>query len=782
MRSRPLALRAASMILDAARPSFPRAPLPAIVLLLLALMLAVQPAVGQRQPGDAALWATRIATVAARRDGWIELREVPDRYSRQRPDADTHQMDEWSVAPEHLRVTPAAAERWRGEVARMLEESTAGGAGFWSRGQDGRVLTPELASPGQPVGVMLIWSHRDGRVVIDGGRQACLAGHSLQDLTHADVRAFLDALARAAATARRFRAAPAPVDTARPYGYTAVACQAVADSTPGLPRLPPDPRRPAEVLVSLVVDRRGAVETRTLRLAPAVDAGTEQAIRGMLARWHFTPAQLAGVTVRQRAHFVLAFTPQPPADDPEARHPTRMGAVPGWAVGRDHGWVVIRPRPDTRSDTLFSGTRHERMSLAPREVARWLSDLNPFWRRAAAWRPPARYNETISGPGIGPAYNRLHARARWVANRTVTGLVLGIDGESLDWEQARLLTSRMAREATAALAGPAPVLDTIRAHPEVAVDRAAAFSDSNVARVAVPGADGDHDEVLLRFVVDRRGLVEPASITAVYAPSAAAARAATRLAVGWEYTPAMLAGRPVRQWAHATVRVVGPGQAPAPAPRPSRAARLAARDGCEMTRGPVSADYDTGEWERYHHALFPSVEFRCEIAPSLPPYRVVLTADTSGWRTGMHVYAGDHARPPQSLDGETTESPTVGITILQARDLDGDGYRDLMLYDWSGTGGIGHKVWRFRPARGVFVADSVASAMNGISPVPGEPCVTEGTGRGLEKVCAVGGRWRTAWVERWTKTVTPGRCLVTRTARQGGREVVLLRRYEQWGC
>jgi hypothetical protein len=698
MRSRSLPQCAAFPRSDAARrarldlPSRRRARAPSVstftaAVVLLATSGATGRAAAQRHWPDAGVWRTHLTTVAALRDGWIELREVPDPNRPVRPDLDPHQRDELSPVPEHLRVTPDAADRWRVGVERLLAESATPGPAFWSRGADGRVTTPGLAAPGDELGLSIAWTRRDGKVVIDATRTACRRSGSA-DLTRNDVRVFLRALARAAATARHARGTPAPIDTARPYLPYSVGCQAYADSTPGLPPLPADPRRPAEVLVSLVIDRQGAVEGRSLRIAPAVDAVTESAIRHGLARWHFEPAILGGVPVRQRTHFVLAFTPQPPADDPQAQHPTRAGPVPGNAVGVDYGRVVIRFYPDARADTLFTDRRPSRMSLAPEEVARWLSALPPFWQRAAAWRPPAPYLSVVAGPGIGPPWARLHAQGRWVQNRIGLELMVGSGrpddrfpncpvspGQSYGWEEVRVLTTRLARAATTALAGPTPVLDTVGVHPEVAVDCAAAPSDSNVARVALPGGDGDHDQVLLRFVVDRHGSVEPASITALDAPSPAAARAAARLAAGWDYIPATLAGRPVRQWTHATVRVVAPGEARAPRPYPSRAAVLAARDGCEMTRGPMAADYSEGDWPGYHRAFAPSVEFRCEIAPSLAPYRIVLAADSGGWFSEMRVFAGARARPQQTLDARTESIAVPGTTVFQARDLDGDGYR-----------------------------------------------------------------------------------------------------------
>jgi hypothetical protein len=105
-----------------------------------------------------------------------------------------------------------------------------------------------------------------------------------------------------------------------------------------------------------------------------------------------------------------------------------------------------------------------------------------------------------------------------------------------------------------------------------------------------------------------------------------------------------------------------------------------------------------------------------------------------------------------------------------------------MLYDWSGSGGIGYRIWRFRPARGAFVVDSAASTMNEIEPVAGEPCVVQFTGSGTAKECRAGGGWRTVWVERSTKVSKSGRCLVTRSALRGRRRVVLRRRYEEYSC
>jgi TonB family protein len=323
-------------------------------------------------------------------------------------------------------------------------------------------------------------------------------------------------------------------------------------------------------------------------------------------------------------------------------------------------------------------------------------------------------------------------------------------------------------------------VDTLRTYAPGEPDCPATALNGNVVRLPLAGADRDRDAVLLRFVVDREGSVEPVSVEVVSAPSPVAGAAARRLAANWDYVPALVAGLPVRQWTHATVHVVAPGEAPArPYPVP-RAAVLAAREGCRMTRGPDPDDVQHDSWQRWWYVPGPEVEFSCRIEPGRAPQRVVVTGDGHGWPRDLRIYRGGAARPLQVLAPDFESLPMAGGEFLSAIDLDADGYRDLLAHAWSGTAGITWFVWRWDPRRARFAADSALSALPNLVPVPGRPCVHGGSGS-LEELCLQRGRW-TTMAEETSERAADGRCMDVRRERRGGRMVEVWRRPTAWGC
>jgi hypothetical protein len=103
-----------------------------------------------------------------------------------------------------------------------------------------------------------------------------------------------------------------------------------------------------------------------------------------------------------------------------------------------------------------------------------------------------------------------------------------------------------------------------------------------------------------------------------------------------------------------------------------------------------------------------------------------------------------------------------------------------MVHDWSGTAGIGWRVWRWNPRRARFAADSALSTLPNLAPVPGRPCVRGGSGS-LEELCRRGARWITT-AEEISERASDGRCMNVRRERRGGRMVVVWRRPTDWGC
>jgi TonB family protein len=82
----------------------------------------------------------------------------------------------------------------------------------------------------------------------------------------------------------------------------------------------PQPRYPAalkqanvqgEVLVQFVVDTTGRADMRTFKVLRSSDNGFTQAVRDVLPRMQFNPAELHGVKVRQMVHQPFTFALMP---------------------------------------------------------------------------------------------------------------------------------------------------------------------------------------------------------------------------------------------------------------------------------------------------------------------------------------------------------------------------------------------------------------------------------------------------------------------------------------
>jgi TonB family protein len=731
---------------------------------LLAAVAFLRPAPAAPPPGAPRVWHTPLLTLTARPDGWIEL-------SDSTPERDPHDRDDDIRFRE--RVTPAQAAAWLAAVRPLLAASLHPTPRFWARAQDSTVASPPLGFDLEHGGSLtLSWRMGSGgRMDLRVDAQGCRGGKGLDA---AGVQRFLAALDSAARVARALRPAPVPVERGRTYLDATVSCGA---RFLGGPPLPAPPGGARDVLAEFVVDAAGRVDASSVRTWAGAGPRAAAAARAGLATWRFEPARVGGVAVAQRIHLLL-WPGHPAALTPDAV-----------SVSAAQGWVVVRQDDWPSEDTILQLRRRGQLRFTPAEVRRWVARADSFTRMVSSSAPRTGYDPPVEGPRLGSGAMALRLTGRHPAAGPV--LALGVEGSRTQssapscrgvYVPDTALVSfrrRLAAAARVATARPPAPVDTLRAYAPGEPDCPAAAMNENVARLPLAGADRDRDAVLLRFVVDREGSVEPASVEVVSAPSPAAGAAARRLAANWDYVPALVAGRPVRQWTHATVRVLPPGEAPARPYPASRAAVLAAREGCRLTRGPDPADYQHDGWNRWWRAPGTGVEFSCRIEPGRAPQRVVVTGDGHGWPHDLRVYRGA-ARPLQVLAPEFESSPLAGGEFLSAMDLDADGYRDLMAHAWSGTGGLVWFVWRWEPRRGRFAADSVLSALPNLAPVPGRPCVRGGSGS-LEELCLRAGRWitmATVTAER----AADGRCMDVRRERRGGRMVVVWRRPAAWRC
>ena len=118
--------------------------------------------------------------------------------------------------------------------------------------------------------------------------------------------------------------------------------------------------------------------------------------------------------------------------------------------------------------------------------------------------------------------------------------------------------------------------------------------------------------------------------------------------------------------------------------------------------------------------------YTCVLHAGGDPVRVALIPDSAAnIISRIELRRGDEATAFQTLTEGQTESPYRGAEVFSARDLDGDGYLDLLLLNsWGATGNAFYNVWRWNATLGYFAFDSTLSAVSDPKPVAGRPCVT----------------------------------------------------------
>jgi hypothetical protein len=140
--------------------------------------------------------------------------------------------------------------------------------------------------------------------------------------------------------------------------------------------------------------------------------------------------------------------------------------------------------------------------------------------------------------------------------------------------------------------------------------------------------------------------------------------------------------------------------------------------------------------------------------------RVDLVANpTANTISRIELRRGSERTPFQTLTEGQMEPPYRGAEFFAARDLDADGYLDLLLLSaWGVTGNTFYRVWRWNAAANRFVFDSTLSATAAPAPVAGRPCVTTRSTAGhagrlydAGTVCLERGRWIqvTGESQRW---------------------------------
>jgi hypothetical protein len=200
-----------------------------------------------------------------------------------------------------------------------------------------------------------------------------------------------------------------------------------------------------------------------------------------------------------------------------------------------------------------------------------------------------------------------------------------------------------------------------------------------------------------------------------------------------------------------------PARAAAEQPAAEQRAEAAAPVGCRRTDAPATSD-------SFGLARFPGgARYACVGRAGEPPLRVTMDADAEGVPRALRVFAAaDGTRPPQVLDAPLDGFfVPAGAEVVDALDMDADGWAELRLLDGVGSSGnSSYHVWTFDPARRRFVASPELSAITSPEPVPGRPCVhsrANGGHAGMlfenRELCRQDGRWvevsrsRQDWVQ-----------------------------------
>jgi hypothetical protein len=142
--------------------------------------------------------------------------------------------------------------------------------------------------------------------------------------------------------------------------------------------------------------------------------------------------------------------------------------------------------------------------------------------------------------------------------------------------------------------------------------------------------------------------------------------------------------------------------------------------------------------------------YRCTLHAGGPVIEAALIADSAENRIALiELRHPGESTPFQTLSEGQEESPYRGADYFAGRDLDDDGYLDLLLLSsWGATGNKFYQVWRWSAKQQRFAFDSTLSGIASPSPISGRPCVRTHANAGdaglsyeAATLCLVDGNW-----------------------------------------
>jgi len=188
--------------------------------------------------------------------------------------------------------------------------------------------------------------------------------------------------------------------------------------------------------------------------------------------------------------------------------------------------------------------------------------------------------------------------------------------------------------------------------------------------------------------------------------------------------------------------------APPPVPPPDTTTPLEARepgDRCRRESAAAPRALVIDSFVSSYEDIRPRLAFRCTLRAGRPA-RLVLETRDFGDPAAVLVY--DPPDAPAAADTlllSEAEPPYRGAPIVEGEDLDGDGWTDVRVMTFHGSGGRMFDVFRYAPARRRFEKDTVLSGGGNIHRV-GAACVRDSWAMGVgtwssRERCWRNGRW-----------------------------------------
>jgi hypothetical protein len=167
--------------------------------------------------------------------------------------------------------------------------------------------------------------------------------------------------------------------------------------------------------------------------------------------------------------------------------------------------------------------------------------------------------------------------------------------------------------------------------------------------------------------------------------------------------------------------------------------------GCVLIAGGAPAD-STSLTENVRTGR----RYQCTLHTGGPVIEAALIADSAeNTIARIELRHPGESKPFQTLTEGQDESPYRGADFFAGRDLDNDGYLDLLLLNsWGATGNTFYQVWRWSAKQQRFAFDSTLSSISSPSPIAGRPCVRTHTNAGdaglsyeAATLCLEDGHW-----------------------------------------